>query len=165
LEECNRPAGHANLRLFQSAPQTNLLVVYEEFSERNESVRTRAYWLNENQALLDQGLPPNFVSPDSMRGRTAIPVYYEPLPAGAVLPSALCAVVATNKQSFTMYLQNRAVAQRGLPVYNDGKAKIERAAMTPVAVAADLTIVGGFLGCWYLEGFADTPFPLYTSNK
>jgi hypothetical protein len=161
FESCNEPAGNLNLRLFQTSPQTNLLVIYDEFSERNQAVRTRAYWLNENQGLVDQHLRPHFTSTDSMRNLPAVPIFYEPIPARVNLPPTLCAVVATNKESFTLFLANRAVGSHDLPVYNDGKGQVERIAITPVAVTADLTIVGGYLGCWYLLGRAGYSGPSY----
>jgi len=40
-------------------------------------------------------------------------------------------------------------ATHDLPFYNDQKGKVEKFALTPLATAADITIVGGFLGyCW-----------------
>jgi hypothetical protein len=79
-----------------------------------------------------------------------VPVFYDPIPTGMNLPAGLCAVVATNKQSFTLFQASRFVASHDLPVYNDGKAQVEKAALTPLAVTADLTIIGGFLGYLYL---------------
>jgi hypothetical protein len=161
LEAFKEPAGNLNLRLFVGKPQTNLLVVYQESSERNGSVRTRAYWLNENQNLLDQHHRPHFADAESRRNLPAVPVFYEPIPAGINLPPELCAVVASNRHSFTLYQDNRPIASHKLPVYNDGKGRLEKTALTPVAVTADLTIVGAFLGYLYLLGRAgyDGPWP------
>lgn len=41
-----------------------------------------------------------------------------------------------------------------MPFYNDQKGKIEKFALTPLATAADITIVGGVVGYWYLDGLA-----------
>jgi len=150
LDACKEPADNPNLRLFEAKSQTNLLVIYDEFSERTEAVHTRAYWVNENETLIHKGMHPHFTGTNSMRNLPVVPVSYAPIPAGINLPPALCAVVATNKQSFTLYLANRATASHDLPVYNDGKGRLERIALTPVAVAADLTIVGGVIGFFYL---------------
>jgi hypothetical protein len=150
FDACKEPAGNLNLRLFEAQPQTNLLVIYDEFSERNDAVHTRAYWLNENQPLVDQRLRPHFTRTIAMRNLRAVPVFYDPIPAAMNLPPGLCAVVATNKESFTLYRASRAIGSHDLPVYNDGKGQVERIALTPVAVTADITIVGGYLGCWYL---------------
>jgi hypothetical protein len=157
LEACNEPADNLNLRLFEAKPQTNLLVIYDESSERNEAVHTRAYWLNENQTLLDQRLCPHFTRTRSGRNLPAVPVYYDPIPAGTALPLGLCAVVTTNRQSFTLCSNNCAIGRHDLPVYNDGKGRIEKIALTPVAVTADLSIVGCFLGYLYLLYGGGTP--------
>ncbi|HXI71546.1 MAG TPA: hypothetical protein VNN22_14420 [Verrucomicrobiae bacterium] len=43
-----------------------------------------------------------------------------------------------------------------MPTYNDGQGRVEKIALTPVAVTADLTIVGGILGCWFAYGMAQS---------
>jgi hypothetical protein len=143
LEDCKEPADKINLRLFEGQPQTNLLVLYDEYSERNDGVHTRAYWLDKNQALVDQHLRPHFTPASSGRDRPVVPVFYDPIPAGMNLPQGLCAVVATNRQSFTLYMDHRAIGSHGLPIYNDGKGRIEKIALTPLAVTADLSVVPG----------------------
>ena len=143
LEACKEPADKLNLRLFEGGPQTNLLVLYDEYSERNDAVHTRAYWLKENQPLVDQHLRPHFAPAGAGRNLPAVPVFYDPIPVGTNLPPGLCAVVPTNRQSFTLYLDDRAIGSHALPVYNDGNGRIEKIAMTPLAVTADLTVVPG----------------------
>ena len=46
LEAVKEPADKPNLRLFDAKRHDDLLVVYDEYSERSNGVRTRAYWLN-----------------------------------------------------------------------------------------------------------------------
>jgi hypothetical protein len=150
LEACRVPADKLNLRLFEGAPQTNLLVLYDEYSERNDAVHTRAYWLKDNQTQVDQHVRPHFAPFNSKDHLPSVPVFYDPIPAGMDLPHGLCAVVATNKQSFTLYVDNQAVGSHSLPVYNDGKGRIEKIALTPVAVTADLTVVGGCIAYLYV---------------
>jgi hypothetical protein len=153
LEAWREPADKLNLRLFEGAPQTNLLVLYDEYSERNEAVHTRAYWLKENQSKVDQHVRPHFAAFSAKDHLPSVPVFYDPIPAGMKLPPGLCAVVSTNKQSFTLCADNRAIGSRSLPIYNDGKGRTEKIALTPLAVTADATIVGpaiaGLLVYWY----------------
>ena len=129
-----------HLRLFQTRLQNDLLVVYDEYSDRNDAIRTRAYLLNQNQKRLEQCQPPHFVSINRWRGLTPVAV----LP-GSNSPAAFFASVETNGQSFTIYSRNRPVHSYPLPVYNDGKARLARIVLTPVALTADLTIIGGYL--------------------
>lgn len=157
LDACNEPASKVNLRLFEAKTQTNLLVVYNEFSERNEGVHTRAYWLKENQTRVGRHLAPHFTRASASRKLAAVPVYYDPIPEGKNLPRSLCAVVATNQQSFTLYLEDRAIGTHGLPVYNDGKGQVERIALTPIAVAANIVLVGSVVGLVWLVAYANSP--------
>ena len=153
LEACRQPADKLNLQLFQSSPATNLLVVYDEIAERNEAVRTRAYWLNENENLIRQNKRPHFVNVKSSDHLAAVPVFCRPLSSGAKLPD-LYAVAGTNKQSFTLYRAGAAVALYDLPVYNDGKGRVERIALTPITVTADATVIGGVIGYMFLVDYA-----------
>ena len=84
-----------------------------------------------------------------MDGLTAVPVFQPPVPSGATPPPSLFAIDATNNQSFTLYCGGRALGSHDLPVYNDGTGKYKRVALTPLAVTADLTVVGGIVGVWY----------------
>src|SRR5215471_10326068 len=65
LESWNEPAPKANLHLFDAGGQKGLLVVYDEYSDRHGTTKTRAYWLNENQKRLEQRRTPYFVSTNS----------------------------------------------------------------------------------------------------
>jgi hypothetical protein len=142
MEAWKQPADKPNLRLFEGEAQTNLLVLYDEYSERKNNVHPRAYWLKENQTLVDQHVRPHFATVKSKDQVESVPVLYDPLPDGTKLPEGLCAVVATNNQSFTLYRDNQIIGSRSLPIYNDGKGRTEKIALTPLAVTADATIVG-----------------------
>ncbi len=155
FEAYNEPAAHSNLRLYLGADQTtDLLVVYTEVSERHDGLRTRAYWLNDNQRRVTKHLPPHFTSAHSERSLQAVPIFYEPTPQGAQFPEGFSAVLSSNEQSFTLYCTNRQIGTYDLPTYSDGKGKIERIALTPLAAAADLTIVGGAVGGYFCALYA-----------
>lgn len=53
----DKPAANPDLHLFQVERQKDLLVVYDEYSERNKAVRKRAYLLYKNQQRVEQGQP------------------------------------------------------------------------------------------------------------
>jgi hypothetical protein len=149
LEAIKEPASNINLRLFDAKRQNDLLVVYDEYSERNDGIHARAYWLNENQARVNQRLAPNFVSTNLSRNFPSVPVFYEPASSETNLTQTLYAVVATNQQSFTLFSGNHEIGSHNLPLYNDGKGRVEKIALTPIAVTADLTIVGGIIVILY----------------
>jgi len=149
LDDWNEPAASPRLQLFDAGRQKDFLVVYDEYSERHDSTRTRAYFLNQNEPLVGQGRKPYFVSAQLSRELPPVPVLQTMPLADVNFPPAVYAVVSTNKQSFTIY-SNEQGTNHDLPVYNDGWGRTDRIALTPVAVVADLTIVGGFLflECW-----------------
>lgn len=69
---------------------------------------------------------------------------------GTATAAELCAVVAPNGQDFTLYSGARKMGDHELPVYRDASGRTQQVLLTPLAVAADLTIVGGVLAVWLL---------------
>jgi hypothetical protein len=157
LDAWNEPAQNADVRLFDAAPKKDFLVVYDEYSERHDSIHTRAYFLNQSQKRVAQGQRPHFVSIHLASKPPPIPVLYAPPSSNTNFSQTLCALVSTNNQSFTIYSGERS-ASYSLPVYNDGRGRTYRLALTPVAVVADITIVGGVLGYWWLVGTAESGY-------
>jgi hypothetical protein len=160
------------LRLFDSKRQNDLLVVYDEYSERNDGIHTRAYWLNENEMLVNQRQAPHFTNTHLMSKLPFVPIFYEPISSETNLTQPFYAVVATNEQSFTLYSSNREINSYDLPVYNDGRGRVEKIALTPVAVIADLTIIGGYIGCLYIfptvigsDGTLENPYQIFTPSR
>jgi hypothetical protein len=152
FENWNHPTANSDLRIYEAKSKNDLLVVYNEYSERHDSTRARAYWLNENQKLVENRHMPHFVSTNSAANLTAIPVYSSS--ANLVNLPQPFVITVTNGQSFTLYSKDRAHATYDLPFYNDQKGKVEKFALTPLATVADVTIVGGVIGYLYLEGMA-----------
>jgi len=155
LEAVEEPANNINLRLFEAKLQNDLLVVYDEYSERSDKIHTRAYWLNENETLVNQRLAPHFVNTNLMHNLPYLPVFYTSVSSETNLTQVLYAIVATNQQSFALYSGNRQINSYDLPVYNDGRGQVEKIALTPIAVLADLTIIGGYIGVLGLYGLAE----------
>ena len=153
LDDWNEPAPDSKLQLFDASRQKkDFLVVYEEYSERHDSTHTRAYFLNQSEKRVEQGHKPHFVSAQLSRELPPVPVWRTLPLSDTNCPPTVYAVIATNKQSFTIY-SNEERTNHDLPVYNDGWGRTDRIALTPVAVVADLTIMGGYLGClWIYAG-------------
>jgi hypothetical protein len=156
LEDCREPASPVNLHLFDAKQKNDLLVVYDEYSERSNKIHTRAYWLDENQSRVDQQRAPHFVNTGLTGHLPSVPVFYGSTSNGTDLTPTFYAVVATNNESFTLYSGDREIGSHDLPVYNDGKGRVEKVALTPVAVTADLSIVGGYLGYYFLCGLVQS---------
>jgi len=151
LDDWNEPATDSKLQLFDASRQKDFLVVYDEYSERHDSTRTRAYFLNQNEKRVEQGRKPHFVGAQISGELAPVPVLQTLPLANTNSPPAIYAIVSTNRQSFTIYRDEQRT-NHDLPVYNDGWGRTDRIALTPVAVVADLTIVGGCLGYVWLQG-------------
>jgi hypothetical protein len=83
LDAANEPASNASVRLFDASQQKDFLVVYDEYSERHDSIRPRAYFLNQNQSRVEQRLEPHFVSIVLTRGLPPMPVFQTSSPSAA----------------------------------------------------------------------------------
>jgi hypothetical protein len=155
FDSSNMPAANPNLKLFEAKQRNDFLAVYNEYSERKEATRTRAYWLNENQDRVRRAKAPEFVAVRSAQNLAPVPVYYS---SNNVVQSQFYAIVDTNHQSFALYSSNSVVDLYNLPFYDDGRGKPERLAMTPLTLTADVVIAAGIVavvvGCIWLEGEA-----------
>ncbi len=151
MDEWNEPAANPNLRLFQDVKQSDFLVVYDEYSDRDYTIQSRAYFLRQSREPLGKHLRPYFVNTNSACRLPSVPVFCLKPTNAPVLPYA---VIATNGGSYTIFSANDEAGTYSLPSYNDGVGRIERIAWTPLTVTADITIVGGVLVliCWDMLG-------------
>ncbi|HTB82042.1 MAG TPA: hypothetical protein VK742_00175 [Candidatus Sulfotelmatobacter sp.] len=151
FDSWNEPAPAVGLQLFRDAPHRRVLVVYQEYSERREKIRERAYFVNENQTPVANPFTPKFV--DLKTSRNLAPVTIFPvMPTNSI--GEFYAVAETNNPGFTLFSGAVKSGPHPLPVYDDGSGRVKRIALTPVAATVDLTIVGGAAGVlWlYAEG-------------
>ena len=135
------PARPANLRAFHSQQKDDVLVVYDELRDDNDSLRRRAYWLRENNEPARNPHKPGFVSKREARGLQELAVFE----TGATNVAAnlpLYIVVAPNHQDFALYSSERKLGDYELPVYPDSTGRVLQVFLTPVAVVADITIIG-----------------------
>lgn len=153
----NEPAPETRLRLYQAPSRQDVLVVYEEFSERKASVRTRAYFLQENFRRMEQGHTPRFVAAEAARGLHPILFQSTATNVPSVSGAELTALVNTNGRTFSLWLNGERVGDHDLPVYDDGSGRVKRVLLTPATVVADATIVGGCLFLWaWSAGFLNS---------
>lgn len=146
LNAGNSPADLPKLQLFEARRQNDLLVVYNEYSERHDRIRRRAYFLNRNQLRIEQRHEPEFVSPRHSRGLSEVPVFFGTNPPKLkTLPSELYVLAETNSPFFTVYCKGARSERCMLPVYDDHLGTAIRICLTPVTVVADATIIGGYV--------------------
>jgi len=157
LDAWNEPAQTTNVRLFDAGHKKDFLAVYDEYSERHDSVRTRAYFLNQNQKRIAQGQKPHFVSTRLSHKLSPVQIFQTLPESETNFSQTIYAVISSNRQSFTIYSGN-GKADYSLAVYNDGRGQIYRMALTPVALSTDLTIIGGYLGCCFIYALAESGY-------
>ena len=159
LDAYREPMPDPSLHLYESRQSNDVLVVYQEISERNDAIRTREYWLNKNEKRIDNLHQPIFVSKKSARQLSPIPVY-DSMPKDVGSKQGFYAVCETNQPAFTLYSGQQEIGDYKLPVYNDRWGYVEKTALTPITTSVDLTIVGGWIGILYLYSRAGEPVPL-----
>jgi len=146
----HEPASSLGLRLFHSSQRQDVLVEYVESREDNGSTKRRAFWLDYNIERLEMRRKPRFVSAKEVEELTPIPIIDAALVAGIKpVNTGLYAVVSTNGHAFTLYSAGAMFYTCELPVYRDASGRVKQVLLTPAAVAADLTIVGGVLAVIY----------------
>jgi hypothetical protein len=138
----HQPADDPTLRLFHSGEPRELLVLYRESAEGHDLTRTRAYLLYQNESRIERQRSPRFVKIESVRGLEPVPVFAATNAPVSSPPPPLYAVLSSDKLWFTLYSSGAPVGSYTLPVYRDGMGQTERIALTPLAVTADVTIVG-----------------------
>lgn len=148
LDAWNEPADDPNLRLFYLKEKDELIVVYDEYSERKESTRTRAYLLNQNARRVEERRRPVFVGPNLALHLPEVATSRESSEPVRNHQPTFYAITTTNSQAFTLYSGDRQIGSYDLPVYNDGKARLVRIALTPLTLTADITIIGGYIFVW-----------------
>jgi hypothetical protein len=143
LDEWNEPAPNPNLHLFRAENPDHVLVVYDEFSDRHETTRTRAFFL---EATNFTPVRPQFVALNSAAGLAPVPVFFH-APTNFV-----ASFYEVNSASgFTLFSNGRTNGPYLLPIYDDGLGRWEKTAWTPVAVTLDLSIIGGAVGCVWIS--------------
>jgi len=140
----HEPATPSNLRLFQSTNSQDVLVQYDECRENDDRVRRRAYWLEHNSDRVRERQKPRFVSFKPEACLIDIPVSEAAFSADSGT-GPVYALASTNNQSFTLYSSGRQKGPYELPVYPDASGRTKQVILTPFTVAADLTVVGGYL--------------------
>ena len=144
----HEPGTPANLRLFQADRSGDVLVEYDEWRDGDESIRRRAYWLESNNARVQARCKPRFVSIEQASALTPLPAIESPsVPASAAVEGQH-AVISAHGRAFVLYSADQKVGDYELPVYRDASGRVLQVVLTPIAVAADLTIVGGYLFVW-----------------
>lgn len=143
-EAFHQPAPNADVHLYESKKRNDILVVYKEQSERTEHIRTRAYWLNQNQIRVTEQCEPIFTSKKAARNLPAIPIL-DSMPTNGFNLQSFYVLTETN-QSFTVFCGPRQMGSYSLPMYDAGRQVAEKLVLTPVTMTADAAIAAAVTG-------------------
>jgi hypothetical protein len=120
-------------------------VQYDEIREKDETVRRRAYFLQQNDERIKRGEKPRFVDPQRVSAIDPIPVCATLSetnnPAFKTLP-LFALSTRTGGQEFVILRYGTTEGPYALPTYVESNANVVRVALTPFAVAGDTVMVG-----------------------
>ncbi len=138
------PASPPNLRISYSPAAKDYLVEYTEIRESDGATARRAYWLESDAGRKK----PHFVPGAKIHGLEPVLVFNSP-PSNAFQPAeSRYAVSSTNGLYFTLYQGGTKIGMYDLPDYADSSGRVKQVLLTPPAVLADVTIVGGVVA-WF----------------
>lgn len=141
-----QPAIPANLKLAFDPRRQDMLVCYDEFSDRSFKTRSRAFYLSRNRARLEAGRKPDFVTPGRAANLASVPWQTIEPPLLADPAEELQAVLTGTGDGFRLYSGTNKVGEYHLPVYADGVQRTGQILLTPFAVAADIVTFATVIG-------------------
>ncbi len=138
----HEPSPDAGLSLYRVPAKGDVLVLYNEGNEKNDSIRRRAYFLYANLERIQANRKPRFLDPDKAKGLEQIPVEPTSTP-GIGFRSFDYAIAPTNGHPITLHMAGRDQGPYELPVYAGKSGPVVRAVLTPFAVVGDAAIFAG----------------------
>ena len=142
------PADPANLQLYYSEARKDLLVQYDESREKEKKVQRRSYWLEPNLTIVNDGRKPEFVAPASLERLTPVPLSATKPDTPPLGFKGLYVVCETHDPRFTIYSGTNELNSCILPIYHDNEQIAVKVLLTPAALVADATLVGGLIGLY-----------------
>jgi hypothetical protein len=160
----SRPAPEANLALFFSRTNRDVLVAYDALSERRETVERHTYFAAANETRIMEGKPPLYVNPSLSTDMIRIPVFGTTNLIGASGVAARFPVLLDRGPGFELYRDGRSDGAYQLPVYDEGMSTGAQVALTPLAITGDTLVAAGVVATagavlWIMVGcppFANT---------
>jgi hypothetical protein len=153
-----QPANPVNLELFYSESRKDILVAYDETTDKDTKVERRQYWLERDNITVNRERKPHFVSARAAEGLKKIPVEEE-APAGTAGKEDLVVVARQDDDFFTLYSGGEKLDPYKLPAYPDPSRRAKQVLLTPLAVTLDATIIGAVMGAYW------SPYMLASLNS
>lgn len=150
-----QPATPSNLELAFDPRRQDVLVRYDEFSDRSFKTQPRAFYLYRNVARLEAGRKPNFVAPSRAAKLVSLPVQPAENPLLDDPAVELHASLVADGAGFKLKSRTNELGEFHLPVYADGVQRTGQVLLTPFAVVADIVTAATVIGllAWASGGF------------
>jgi hypothetical protein len=139
------PATPPNLQLSYCTRVQDVLVQYDEAREQDTTISRRAYYLHMNLDRVESRRKPRFVPPARAVGLAPVPIRESSLIPTEASALGLYELFATNGYEFTLLSTNTTLGSYELPAYADSSGRVKQVLLTPLAVVADATIIGGII--------------------
>jgi hypothetical protein len=137
------PASDPRLALFANRRGEDVLVQYDETSERSDQVRRRAYFLEPNAERIAQHKKPRFADPQAAATMDPVPPGQTRAWMTNVAPGQIAPVTWTQDgRDFSLLRNGEVDGPYALPVYPESKGTLVRVTLTPFAAAGDTAMVG-----------------------
>jgi hypothetical protein len=140
------PASPSNLQLFQAANTNKLLIAYDEETDEGTHQKRRAFWADLTEEPPRNPFRPDFTTAANSRQLRSLPLVQEPA------PHDLSAITTNNARAFILFKDGQQIWTQPLPVYEDRSGRTKQIALTPVTIVADITIIGGIILFYWLQG-------------
>ena len=139
----HEPSSPSNLRVYSVASKHDFLIVYDEISPWHKLPVRRAYLASKNEWKIRHNSRPSFVKLQLTNSLPNLPVFQmtDSLPP---LFNAREFVVERSDKSVEIFESGKVEALAELPTYPSGIGNTKRILLTPLTLAADVTILGGY---------------------
>jgi len=134
------PAPKPNAKLYWTADHQDVLVIYDELREKNDSIRRRAFFFKPNVRRLEDRKKPRFV--ESAKILEPILVQIPEVGSTNASPQETILVkLSDDGQEFTLLWSGTDLGPYALPVYLDRGSETKRFLLTPLTAAGDVIVV------------------------
>jgi hypothetical protein len=147
LRNFHEPADDPRVAVYVSKQPRDLLVAYDEVSERRNHLRRRAFYAEANLARLQAGKRPRYVSVSRTNGLQLLPVGTfsavagevpgPGMPGGDGVPAGAAAWISADGRTCLLVTEAGERLEFELPTYVLPGATALRVALTPLAVVGD----------------------------
>lgn len=138
-----------SVELYRAVANQDMLVVYDEHSERSGKYTRKAFYLYENKRRMDFQREPKFVPVTLTNGMVPVPIGR---PVNGAADADYWVEFSNEDREFTLFYNGLPQDKYTLPYYDDKESRALREFLTPPAVLLDVayyaTIVGGVVALY-----------------